>query len=407
MLLNYHLASAFLLYLSAGVSGDSVLPNIITTFAPLSSGQVTITMTFDALGNVYHTNTYSIKRIDAITGTTTTVAGTTDLTSGSTADNIGALDAYLLGGPIGVAVDAQGNIYFSEYNSNRVRKVDATTKILTTLAGQDGVQGYSGDDGQGSLALLSRPVGLALDNFGNLYVADSMNSCIRKLNVNTGVITTVAGNGVASYYGDNVPATSALLNEPFAIALDEAGSLFIADTNNHCIRKITADIITTVAGSCGTLGVFEDGSSAATSLLYYPFGVATSTSGNIYIINFPRILVVDVITNQVTVFAGSGSFDFNGDGIPALTAGMDPTHVILDKAGKVYLSDTRNDRIRLVTIQPPPSSAPPSPEPSTPPSPEPSKSPVSCRSKKPTRVPTTAPTKRTKRPTKRPIKCST
>lgn len=427
MSLFNHLASGFLIYFSAfiainaadsetAVSARSSIvktlaadQNIITTFAPISSGQGSVSITFDALGNCYTTNTYSVLKRDVNTGITTVVAGSLDLSFGSSDDNIDALaGGYLYGAALGVAVDAKGDVYFG--NSNRIRKVDATTRILTTVAGQIS-PGFTGDGGQGPLALLDYITDLALHKSGNLYIADYRNNRIRNLNIITGIITTVAGGNSGSYFGNNIPATDALLNSPFGVAVDDEENVFIADTNNHCIRKVTSGIITTVAGSCGDLGVSGVGGPLETTRFYYPGGVATTPSGNFYVMDFNTILLVNVITDIVSLFAGNGQLQYVGDGIPAITTGMDPKDLALDKAENVYVTDSRSNRIYKISVpteQPatPPPTAPPSVScesaPTAPPSP-------SCnlpiRTKEPTRKPTVKPTKKPRCPTIRPTKC--
>ena len=424
MLLFNHLASGFLIYLSAviainaadsetAVSARSSIvktlaadQNIITTFAPISPGQASISITFDALGNCYTTNTYSVLKRDVTTGITTVVAGSLDLRFGSSDDNIDALaGGYLYGGALGVAVDAEGNVYFG--NINRIRKVDATTRILTTVAGQI-LPGFTGDGGQGPLALLNGPTDLALHKSGNLYIADRNNNRIRNLNIITGIITTVAGGNSGSYFGNNILATDALLNSPFGVAVNDEGNVFIADTNNHCIRKVTSGIITTVAGTCAVFGVSGGGGPVKTTGLYFPGGVATTQSGNFYVQDFNTILLVNVISGIVSRFAGNWQFQYVGDGIPATTTGMDIKDLALDNAENVYATDSRNNRIYKISVQPttPPPTAPPSRScesaPTAPPSP-------SCnlpiRTKRPTTKPTIKPTKKPRCPTIRPTKC--
>ena len=417
MSLFNHLALGFLIFVSAvnalnaadsetAVSARSSIvktlaadQNIITTFATITPGQVSVSITFDALGNCYTTNTYSVLKRDVTTGITTVVAGSLDLSFGSDADNIDALaGGYLYGGALGVAVDAEGHVYFG--SSNRIRKVDATTRILTTVAGQIS-PGFTGDGGPGPLALLNYPTDLALHKSGNLYIADQRNNRIRNLNTITGIITTVAGGDSGSYFGNNIPATNAFLNSPFGVAVDDGGNIFIADTNNHCIRKVTSGIITTVAGTCGALGVSGVGGPVETTRLYFPGGVATTPSGNFYVQDFNTILFVNVITDTVSLFAGNGQFQYVGDGIPAITTGMDPKDLALDKAGNVYVPDSRSNRIYKISVQPttPPPTAPPSPScPTAPPSP-------SCNLPTRTKKPRTKPTKKPRCPTIRPTKC--
>lgn len=304
--------------------------NIITTFATITPGQVSVSITFDALGNCYTTNTYSVLRRDVTTGITTVVAGSHDLSFGSSDDNIDALaGGYLYGGALGVAVDAEGHVYFG--NSNRIRKVDATTRILTTVAGQIS-PGFAGDGGPGPLALLNSPTDLALHKSGNLYIADYRNNRIRNLNIITGIITTVAGGNSGSYFGNNIPATDELLSSPSGVAVDDEGNVFIADTDNCCVLKVRSGIITTVAGICTVSGANGVSGPVKTTRLYYPIAVATTPSGNFYILDFNKIMFVNVTTDTVSLFAGNGQLKYFGDGIPAITTGMNPKDLALDKA---------------------------------------------------------------------------
>ena len=179
-------------------------------------------------------------------------------TAGYSGDEEPAVSAEL-GSPSGVAVDSSGNIYIADQQNNRIRKVD-TSGVITTVAG-NGTAGYSGDGGPATSAELDDPSGVAVDASGNLYIADSLNSVIRKVSP-SGIITTVAGNGYnrlgtgqpafndGGYSGDGGPATTAELNNPYAVAVDASGNLYIADTYNHRIRKVdTSGVITTVAGN--------------------------------------------------------------------------------------------------------------------------------------------------------------
>ena len=182
--------------------------------------------------------------------------------------------------PLGVAVDASGNLYFCDYNNSRIRKVD-TNGIITTVAG-NGSFSFSGDGGQATNASLYGPVGLTVDTLGNLYIADKSNSRIRKVNAN-GIITTVAGNGTFGLSGDGGTATSAGLNLPCAVVLDTAGNLYIADTSDNRIRKVgTNGVITTVVGD-GVGRYFGEGGTALSSSLYNPNGICLDTYGNLFI----------------------------------------------------------------------------------------------------------------------------
>jgi RHS repeat-associated protein len=250
----------------------------------------------------------------------------------------------------GVVADPSGNLYIADYENCRVRKVTASTGTITTFAGNSSGCAYTGDGGAATSAGVTLPSGVALDSAGNLYIADE--NSIRKVTASTGIITTVAGSGLPGYSGDGGPATSALLWAPEAVAVDSAGNLYIADTVNNLIRKVTAStgIITTVAGN-GTAGYSGDGVAATSTELNYPYGVALDSAGNIYIADAGnnRIRKVTVSTGIITTVAGNGNWAFSGDGGPATNAALSPAGIALDSAGNLYIADSENDRIREVT----------------------------------------------------------
>ena len=200
--------------------------------------------------------------------------------------------------PNGVAFDVVGNLYISDRDNNRIRKVN-TAGIISTIAGIAGAGGYSGDGGAATATKLYAPTGVALDAAGNLYIADLYNHRIRKVNT-AGTISTIAGNGAAGFSGDGAQATAAMLNYPAGVAFDAAGNLYIVDQNNYRIRMVnTAGIITTIAGT-GT-GVFSgDGGLATAAGLAGSSGVAFDASGNLYIAddwifrtNRPQLIAVN------------------------------------------------------------------------------------------------------------------
>ena len=166
--------------------------------------------------------------------------------------------------PVGVAVDGAGNVYIADIENNRVRKVTASTGVITTVVG-NGTGGYSGDGGPATGAELSTPTHIVVDGAGNLYIADMDNNCVREVQASTGVITTVAGNGTGGYSGDGGPATIAELYMPYGLALDSAGNLYIADYGNNRVRRVDAEtgLIATVAGN-GTASSSGDGARRST-----------------------------------------------------------------------------------------------------------------------------------------------
>ena len=243
--------------------------------------------------------------------------------------------------PMGVAFDGAGNLYFGDHWNFRVRKVD-TNGIITTVAG-NGTQGYSGDGGPATSASLYYPRSVAVDGAGNLYILDASQtddaiSNIRKVDTN-GNITTIAGGGLFSYgyNGDNIPASQALLNSPLKIMIDGAGNIYIVDYFNQRIRKIDANgIITTVAGN-GTLGYSGDGHQATSAELGYPESIAMDIAGDLFIADTNNGVVRKVDTNGIiTTFAGNGTFTSSGDGGPAINAGMLPESLAVDAAGNLW-----------------------------------------------------------------------
>ena len=296
----------------------------------------------DSTGNLYIADTRNnrIRKVDS-TGTITTIAGT-----GFGGDG-GPANQASISSPRGVAVDGGGNLYIADTENNRIRKVDSTGTI-TTIVGTGG-GGDSGDGGPAGQAKLYYPRGVAVDSGGNLYIADTGNHRIRKVD-STGTITTIAGTGDGGFDGDEGPAKQAWLSGPGGVAVDGGGNLYIADTRNNRIRKVdSTGTITTIAGT-GERGFSEDGGPAVQVWLDTPLGVAVDSGGNLYIADTTnhRIRKVDS-TGTITTIAGTGDRGFGGDGHPAHQAWLSgPGGVAVDGGGNLYIADTRNHRIRKV-----------------------------------------------------------
>ncbi|MGI9119569.1 MAG: right-handed parallel beta-helix repeat-containing protein [Acidimicrobiales bacterium] len=306
----------------------------------------------DAAGNLYIADTADnrIRKVDT-SGIITTFAG-----GGSPADGLGdglpATQASLAL-PFDVAVDAEGNVYIADAADYRIRKVDPSG-IITTVAG-DGTAGFSGDGGPATAAQLSNPVGLDVDVEGNLYIVDQSNSRVRRVDADTGIITTVAGGGApADGVGDGLVATEAQLNSPSDVAVDAQGNLYIADQGNNRVRRVDADtgIITTVAGD-GTAGFSGDGGPATAAQLAFPSGVAIDHSGNLYISDTVnnRVRKVDP-AGTITTFAGTGDCSGQlGDGGPATKGEVcQPARLAVDAAGNLFIADNQYHRIRVVGV---------------------------------------------------------
>ena len=292
--------------------------------------------------------------MDAASGVITTVAGTgADGSQVSDGDG-GPATAALLAFPESVALDGAGNLFIADTRNHRVRRVDAATGVITAVAGTIGA-GFGGDGGPATAALLAFPRGVALDGAGNLFIADSSNDRVRRVDAASGVITTVAGTGKDGSQvsdGDGGPATAALLASPESVALDGAGNLFIADLGNSRVRRVDAatGVITTVAGA-GAAGFGGDGGPATAALLAFPNGVALDGAGNLFIADSSndRVRRVDAATGVITTVAGTGVEGFSGDGGPATAARLwGPRGVALDEAGDLFIADADNNRVRRV-----------------------------------------------------------
>lgn len=220
------------------------------------------------------------------------------------------------------------------------------SRIVSTTVGT-GTVGYSGDGASASAATLADPSAVAYDAAGNLYLADAQNHVIRKV-TSAGVISTFAGTGVEGYGGDGASATSAFLDTPTGVAVDSNGNVYIADSHNHRIREVSAGIITTVAGT-GTHGFSGDGAAATAAMLWNPMGVAVDPSGSLYIADTNNQRIRKVSGGTISTIAGDGEQLFLGDGSAATAAVLDsPTGVAVDAAGNVYIADRHNQRVREI-----------------------------------------------------------
>ncbi len=316
---------------SEGTTGSGPA-TAVTLFSPNG-------LALDAANNLYIADLLDVARVSA--GTIARVAG--NVTGGSFAGDGGAPTSAALNRPSGVAVDAAGKLYIADTSNNRIRTVSGGK--ITTVAG-NGTAGFSGDGGPATSASLNQPYGVAVDPQGNLYIADTSNHRIRK--VSGGTIATVAGNGQAGFSGDG-PGTSVQLLFPNSVALDSAGGLYIADTGNHRIRKLSGGTIATVAGN-GNAAYSGDGGPATAAALNSPFGVALDSAGNLFIGDTNNNRVREVSNGTITTVAGTGTGGFSGDKGPATAAGIfHPTGVAIDPAGNLYFGDQANERVRKVS----------------------------------------------------------
>lgn len=306
-------------------------------------------LAMDGGGNLFiaDRSNHRIRKV-ATNGFITTVAG--NGTGGSSNDGGMATNA-LLYYPGGIAVDSAENLFIADLN-NRIRRVD-TNGIITTVAG-NGSNGYSGDGGAATNAMLGYPYNVTVDGAGNLFFADYNNNRVRKVDTN-GIITTVAGNGTNGYSGDSGAATNAMLGLPYDVAVDTAGNLFIADYSNNRIRRVdTNGLITTVAGN-GNYSYSGDGSAATNAGLGNPRGVTVDGAGNLFLTDISANRIRRVDTNGIITTVAGGGLNNPGDGGPAFVAALGALNgVTTDSAGNVFLADSGNNRIRRVaTVTPP------------------------------------------------------
>jgi DNA-binding beta-propeller fold protein YncE len=253
--------------------------------------------------------------------------------------------------PFDVALDRQGNLYFSEANNHCVRRVEHGSGIITTVAGT-GTAGYSGDGGPATQAQLNSPYGIALDAANNLYIVDRLNACIRVVEAATGLIHTVAGTGQSGFSGDGGLAHRAQFQEPNDIVLDGKGRAFIADVRDHRIRMVdlTSGTIATFAGT-GEAGSSGDGGPVSGATLFGPRALAFGPTGDLYIClrNDHRVRKVDMPTGTIQTVAGTGERGYTGDHGPALLATFNgPKEIAVDRQDAIVLVDTENHCIRRI-----------------------------------------------------------
>jgi hypothetical protein len=295
----------------------------------------------DSAGNYYIADTYNNRICKVSNGVVTTIAGTG--VYGFSGDGGPAISAQL-NLPTSVAVDSASNVYIADLGNGRIREV--SNGVITTFAG-NGTQGFSGDNGLAADAQLWNPEGVAVDSAGNVYIADTGNHRVRE--VSNGVIATIAGNGKPGFGGDGGPSASAQLSYPYGAAVDSVGNVYIADTGNSRIRRVSNGVVTTVAGN-GTWGFSGDNGPAISAGLYSPFGVAVDSAGEVYIADTDNFRVRKVSNGVITTVAGNGTWTFGGDGGPAISAQVaGPTGAAVDSAGSVYIADTGNNRVRKVS----------------------------------------------------------
>ena len=293
----------------------------------------------DSSGNVYVADYSTIRKITS-GGVVTTLAGTAD-SPGST-DGTGA--AAQFNTPNGVAVDSAGNVYVADTDNSTIRKI-TSAGVVTTFAGTAGSTGSA--DGTGVAAQFNYPSDVAVDSAGNVYVADTNNSTIRKI-TSAGVVTTIAGTAGSTGSTDGTGA-AAQFNTPNGVAVDSAGNVYVADTNNSTIRKITSGgVVTTIAGTAGSTG--STNGTGAAARFNYPSGIAVDSAGNVYVADRSNSTIRKITSGGVvTTLAGTAGSTGSTNGTGAAARFNHPFGVAVDSAGNVYVADTQNSTIRKIT----------------------------------------------------------
>ncbi len=313
-------------------------------------------LAIDSSGNIYvaDANNNLIREINSSTGNITTVAGdVVDIgnhNGGYNGDGIAATTAKLYL-PCSVAVDDSGNIFISDYINNRIRKVVHSTGIINTVAG-NGATGSTSNGVPATSACINYPTAITIDKSDNIYIS-SLYSIIEKVSVSNGFITTVAGiSSIGGFSGDNGPATNAHIYDPGGVTLDMVGNIYIADTYNNRIRKVTpGGIISTVVGN-GVPGYSGDGGSATSAEIQGPYSIASDIQGDLFIITLNEVIREVKVTNKdIYTVAGNGSPGYSGDGLAATNAQLyEPSGLNLDVSGNIYVADFGDSRIRKIDV---------------------------------------------------------
>ena len=323
---------------TGGYSGDGGQATDAELYYPNAVG-------FDGLGNMYIADEGNemIRMVNSF-GIISTVAG--NQVAGYSGDG-GPATAAELFAPEGVWGDASGNYYIADLVNRRIRRVN-TSGIISTFAG-NGLFGYSGDGGPATAAEIGSGYRVAIDNSNNVYICDQADNCIRKVN-GAGIISTVAGNGASGFAGDGGPATAAELNNPYGMTVDGIGNIYITDGGNERVRMVnTSGVINTIAGN-GIGGFYGDGGPATAAEFQGPFGVAVDPLGNVFIDDQgnQRIRMVNPL-GGISTFAGNGFAGYSGDGGPATAAEIyGAWDVSTDASGNIYISDEENMRVRMI-----------------------------------------------------------
>lgn len=290
---------------------------------------------------------FRVRRIDPATGEIATIAGLG--VPGHNGDGIPAIEAYL-GAPEALAFDSKGDLYVGERGTFRVRRIDMKTGLVSTYAG-NGQRGFEGDGGPATMAKISHPFGLAFDANDNLFIADTENQKIRMVDRKTTVISTVAGTGEKGFDEGNGVALDAKLNRPHVCVVDAGGNLVVGDSFNQRIRRVDAKTgaIATIAGN-GEMGSPVFGKKAPESPFVFFGALVYDEEGDLLLSSLDsRIVKIDRETGVIEHVAGRGGEAFDGDGAPAIEAGLNlPYGMAIDADGNIVFSDAKNNRVRRI-----------------------------------------------------------
>lgn len=311
----------------------------------------------DVSGNVYILGGASntVRKINSSTGIITTYAGVylgpnvVDQTP-LQGDNGLAANAHL-NMPLALHADIDGNIVLLDAGNFQIREIKKSDSTIHKVAGGNSWNDYSGDGGLATSASFDNPYAVATDASRNIYVADQYNNAIRMIDRSTGIITTIAGKGPdnGGYSGDNGPAASATLNLPMGVIVDGSGNIYISDTGNNVIRKISNGIITTIAGN-GSKGYSGDDGIATDAKLNVPQAIAIDNDGNVFFVDSYNNVIRKVDNaGKISTYVGTGTFGYSGDGGPATKATIaSPWGIATDSDGNLYIADTNNAAVRVV-----------------------------------------------------------
>jgi large repetitive protein len=305
----------------------------------------------DTAGNFYLSDSGNnrIRRVDGKTGIISTVAGTGS--PGYQGDHGPATQA-LISAPAGLVLDGAGDLYFADTGNHVIRRIDGFTGVITTVAGTPGVPGNSGDGSAASGAKLTLPEGLAFDEAGDLLIADTGNNVIREVDAVSGFISTIAGTGTAGFNGDGRTAVSAQLNSPWSVSVAQGGTIYIADLSNNRVRSIdhSSGMISTAAGT-GARDFSGDGENATMAALAEPAAIAIDPAGDIYIADSDnnRVREISASTGLIQTISGTTSEQFAGDAGPANLASLyGPYALFFDQSGNLLVADMFHNRIRRI-----------------------------------------------------------